>query len=31
MNWSTIGYVVTVLIVFVVATALMKSTLDVRG
>lgn len=28
MNWSTIGYVVTVLIVFVLATAFMKATLD---
>ena len=30
MNWSTIGYVITVLIVFVLATAFMKATLDVE-
>ena len=31
MNWSTIGYVVTVLIVFVLTTSFMKATLDVEG
>lgn len=29
--WSTIGYVVTVLIVFVLAAAIMKSALDIDG
>ena len=31
MNWSTIGYVVTVLIAFVLAAAIMESTLDIYG
>lgn len=31
MNWSTIGYVVTVLIVFVLATSFTKATLDVEA
>ncbi len=31
MNWSTIGYLITVLMVFTLATAVMKATLGVRG
>ena len=31
MNWSTIGYVVTVLIAFVLAAAIMESALDIYG
>ena len=31
MNWSTIGYVITVLIVFVLATSFTKATLDVEA
>ena len=30
MHWSTIGYVITILIVFVLAIAFMKATLDVE-
>ena len=31
MNWSTIGYVITILIVFVLAIAFMKAALDVEA
>ena len=31
MNWSTIGYIVTVLIVFVLAASFLKVTLDVKA